>query len=65
MKILDVVFKYDLDRSTKHPTLNPTRVQTNDFQIMKSTFHAPRQHTAIRNHGNFVLNDRTFIATAL
>ena len=34
-------FKYDLDISTKHPKFDPAGVQTNDLQIMDSTFHVP------------------------
>ena len=33
--------KYDLDRSCTHPKFEPTGVQTQDIQIMDSTFYVP------------------------
>ena len=33
--------KYNVDRSTTHPKLSPTGVQTHDLQIMNNPFHVP------------------------
>ena len=34
-------FKYDLNRSTMHPKVNPIGVRTHDLQIMDSSFCVP------------------------
>ena len=37
--IVLVLFKYDLDRSTTHPTFHPTEVRVHDLQIIDRPFH--------------------------
>ena len=58
------LFKYNLDRSTTHPKLQPIEVQTHDLQIMTVHFmplRCPFCHSAIRdfcqsNYNHNVLN---------
>ena len=36
-----ILFKFELNRSAMHPKIDPTGVQTDDFQIMDSISHDP------------------------
>ena len=55
-----VLVQVDLDRSTMHPKFNLTRVQTNDLQIMDSTFYISKMLALVREpsrtpyHGQYI-----------